>query len=524
LIKFCFIFGLFFVSLFQSLAFSAEITRKITHPKPPVTAHKEVVVYQDTKELARYYTDMRGNVILESGHIPNGVVHMRYETGGLMNEVYYKKNRLQGEETIYYPSGEVRETFTYVNGKKEGIAKSYFKNGLLEQIRSYKDGRVLGLYKGFYANGNLQYVLTFVPSAGHTPILEGESRRYHANGALREHAFYKEGRLHGPHKTYDAQGRLTKESHYFRGWLVIWFKEYDVEGSIVREGHACKVNPCDEKKLTGIFSTVLDGSQFEISLKNGKRQGLKKVTDSKGRISAEYRFQDDKLQGISSRDDGYGGRIESLYEKGKLLIESRYDDRGTLIFERNNHTIKATDIIKSLAAAAERYREDHDGDYPKAVKDLVLYAELPHGPHDSRVFYENVARFCDTTQHRYMIRCAFFDDTYRFSAEPQEDRRKNRSQFNTIPGGKWNPRSFTDSSHLGAGLHTGPILTHCIEGHKNNRCKAYYDGGQTDLLIENGMIESFHSNGSLKKRHHIEDGFLVKTIFYDDKASKSLER
>ncbi|PWA07103.1 toxin-antitoxin system YwqK family antitoxin [Flavobacterium laiguense] len=76
----------------------------------------------------------------------------------------YKKGKLGGTRTVYYPSGKVVDEVIYKNGLKEGVYKKYsengivlensfFKNGEYDGEAIYKDPNGLVVAKGKFKNG-----------------------------------------------------------------------------------------------------------------------------------------------------------------------------------------------------------------------------------------------------------------------------------------------------------------------------------------------------------------------------------
>lgn len=76
----------------------------------------------------------------------------------------YKKGKLEGVRTVYYPSGKIVDETIYKNGLKEGIYKKYsesgivlensfFKNGEYHGLAVYKDPNDLVIAKGMFKNG-----------------------------------------------------------------------------------------------------------------------------------------------------------------------------------------------------------------------------------------------------------------------------------------------------------------------------------------------------------------------------------
>lgn len=76
----------------------------------------------------------------------------------------YKKGKLQGLRTVYYPDGTIAEETNYNNGIKEGAYKKYTVKGVVLEETNYKNGEFNGptvyrdplgnvVAKGNYLNG-----------------------------------------------------------------------------------------------------------------------------------------------------------------------------------------------------------------------------------------------------------------------------------------------------------------------------------------------------------------------------------
>jgi antitoxin component YwqK of YwqJK toxin-antitoxin module len=61
----------------------------------------------------------------------------------------YKKGKLEGTRTVYYPSGKVVDEMFYKNGLKEGVYKKYSENGIVLENSFFKNGEYDGeaIYK-----------------------------------------------------------------------------------------------------------------------------------------------------------------------------------------------------------------------------------------------------------------------------------------------------------------------------------------------------------------------------------------
>ncbi|WP_343697401.1 hypothetical protein [Flavobacterium sp.] len=62
----------------------------------------------------------------------------------LMTSETYKKGKLDGVRTVYYPNEKVAEEMTYVNGSREGKYRKLGQNGVIQEESVYKNNEYNG--------------------------------------------------------------------------------------------------------------------------------------------------------------------------------------------------------------------------------------------------------------------------------------------------------------------------------------------------------------------------------------------
>ncbi|WP_231481289.1 toxin-antitoxin system YwqK family antitoxin [Sediminibacter sp. Hel_I_10] len=62
----------------------------------------------------------------------------------MSKETYNNSGQLEGEKTVYYPSGQIAETSHYHNGKLNGQTLTYSENGQLLNDFQYEDNELQG--------------------------------------------------------------------------------------------------------------------------------------------------------------------------------------------------------------------------------------------------------------------------------------------------------------------------------------------------------------------------------------------
>jgi len=89
----------------------------------------------------------------------------RYDPSGQVTARYQVLNdKPDGEYSIYYEDGKIKQTVTYKDGILNGPARTFFPSGQVEHEFSYLNGEVDGTYKTYSEEGTLLTEYTF--SAG----------------------------------------------------------------------------------------------------------------------------------------------------------------------------------------------------------------------------------------------------------------------------------------------------------------------------------------------------------------------
>jgi antitoxin component YwqK of YwqJK toxin-antitoxin module len=109
----------------------------------------------NAKENSCYTTfyDQKKNVVSEGKEI-NKLREGQWKyyhkaSKAIMTLENYKKGKLEGIRTVYYPSGKVVDEINYKNGLKEGVYKKYSENGIVLENSFFKNGEYDGeaIYK-----------------------------------------------------------------------------------------------------------------------------------------------------------------------------------------------------------------------------------------------------------------------------------------------------------------------------------------------------------------------------------------
>lgn len=158
---------------------------------------------------------------------------------------------------------------------------------------------------------------------------EKVEREYYESGKLKIEWEIADGSKNGVYKEYYQSGRLKKIQHWNNGQLHGKATDYDPDGTIAqifyydrgqREGKAEIFYSTGEKLENQYYKDgkMIDYERFE---KNGKR--------SKEMLGLAYFQKDSVLLGSDLRVQFRLGNVsDSVYQKGRLIITSKFDQNG----------------------------------------------------------------------------------------------------------------------------------------------------------------------------------------------------
>ncbi|OIV41431.1 toxin-antitoxin system YwqK family antitoxin [Flavobacterium johnsoniae] len=118
----------------------------------------------------------------------------------LMTSENYKKGKLEGMRTVYYPNGKVAEEMTYKNGLKEGVYKRFGQNGTLLEDAVYKNNEF---------NGNAVFYDSDGAVASKGKFVNGKKAgmwQFYTKGKL-----VKEVNMSDPKASYKADSKAKNE-------------------------------------------------------------------------------------------------------------------------------------------------------------------------------------------------------------------------------------------------------------------------------------------------------------------------
>lgn len=181
---------------------------------------REEGTYEDGVEEGPYVYYYENGNRKESTYIngkQQGLFIFDYADGRRL-EVTFKDDKLEGSYKKYYKSGNLEEESFYKNNKLDGIQTLYFDNEQLikNQVINYSNGSIDGLYERYYENGQLKKKA----SVNSNEKYFGNYKEYYENGQLKIDSNYKAGKLEGSYKEYYENGKLRKDGAYAYGEFV----------------------------------------------------------------------------------------------------------------------------------------------------------------------------------------------------------------------------------------------------------------------------------------------------------------
>jgi len=148
-----------------------------------------------------------------------------YPTGQLFSKKFYKEGKNEGEQLTWWDNGQLSSKHFYKDWKQEGCQFYWFKDGQLSSKSFYKEGRLEGEQLSYY--DNRQVMATSKASKTHYQLesktfykdgkKEGKQFLWFKSGQLLSKSFYKEGEREGEQLWWWQNGQLMSKSFYKEG-------------------------------------------------------------------------------------------------------------------------------------------------------------------------------------------------------------------------------------------------------------------------------------------------------------------
>lgn len=149
--------------------------------------------------------------------------------GVVIESFFVKEGKLNGEYSIYFPSGEKLKLIrNYSGGLLQGSWVSFFENGQKKEQTNYDKGYMQGVRKSYWNNGLVKEQNEFDQG-----VLTGVSNFYYSNGQLRKTiAFDFNGNRDGVWLDYFPNGKIKQKISYKSGKIIDSLIRYNIEGEI----------------------------------------------------------------------------------------------------------------------------------------------------------------------------------------------------------------------------------------------------------------------------------------------------
>ena len=293
-----------FLTIVISMLYAAQLNAQKVLKENQTKQISTFYDFNKTKIMARgkYYVDQFGETTEEHG---KWTYYDRY--GGIEEVRNYYKGRLNGEVSLYYPNGKIRQQGFFKFEAQDSIYKEWYENGKLKVKGQYNLDEPTGNWEYYYLDGKMKsveevrgkdnYIWQFyLPDSTHQHILidgTGELVTYYTTGRVKEWYNYKNGLKHGAFEEYSVYDHLTVKGFYKEGIKdSSWVFNY-VTGDLEK---TCFYS---EGKLDGDYRYYYDNGQLNVAgqYKEGKKDGEWTWFTNKGTSDMQGSFENDLQHG-----------------------------------------------------------------------------------------------------------------------------------------------------------------------------------------------------------------------------------
>ncbi len=221
----------------------------------------------------------------------------------LKESASYKNGLLEGENTTFYPNGQLSMKGFYKDGNLHGEYLYYTENGALKQKKYFEDGKLSGTYKSYFNVG--EEIPEFIIPYKDDKVQE-KANEYFANGKLYSEIPFKEGKRHGVEKVFHLNGTVANEFTYIDGMLQGPYKAYYPDGKI------SDVGTYKDDLFQGAYTTYYPDQTLQTE-----------ANYLEGSLDGSYTYYD------------YDGKkyYNYTYKKGDIVNYKFYDKKGEILKE-----------------------------------------------------------------------------------------------------------------------------------------------------------------------------------------------
>ena len=232
---------------------------------------------------------------------PNGYNVFRYENGRIASEGHFKNGQPDGIWKSYYSDGTLKSIGLKSKGLSDSTWVFFDDEGRKSKIFDFALDQKNGCAQYLDTNGRVIKEVYFIEDVPQDEILE-----YYSNGKLKKRTKIENGKEVGLALEYNESGEIITEVIYDNGFLKER-NEYN------------RFNEIGEK--TGVWRTFHPNGtiESEIGYENGKKSGLAKTYNKKGKLIDLRRMDGDTLAGHKDElviIDLY----KAFYEDGKIKL------------------------------------------------------------------------------------------------------------------------------------------------------------------------------------------------------------
>ena len=148
-------------------------------------------------------------------------VLIKNDSGSVVKKYTLKNGEVNGEYSIFYPSGKIKVIGNWSDNKGNGRAEFFYETGELREKVHYRDSALHGTTLYYYKNSNVKYLAQF-----------------------------DIGERIGISKLYYEDGSLSEVKHYHNGELV-YIEKFDSLGI----------------QILGVIDPIFSGSEEDLSVK-----------------------------------------------------------------------------------------------------------------------------------------------------------------------------------------------------------------------------------------------------------------
>ncbi|MDB5253323.1 MAG: phophatidylinositol-4-phosphate 5-kinase [Flaviaesturariibacter sp.] len=265
----------------------------------------------------------------------NGVYESKFPNGRTRYTGAYKGGDFDGDFTLYYPDGSIRQKKAYDRGLLHGTYTDYHSNGKVAATGTMELGKRTGTWKYYSSDGKLWKDEPYIDGD-----VAGTVMMYHPNGKVARAIEYRNGSMHGIYKRYSEDGLLLYVQYYEEGEIRAW----SYEG---RDGKLLPriALPGGTGKMTTFFAN--GGKAAEMEFLNGAFHGLYTIYHSNGKIAYQSTNANGLTQGHQKEFYNNGnpqsdylltfdvldGLYKEYHENGKVKEEGQYvngDEHGLI--------------------------------------------------------------------------------------------------------------------------------------------------------------------------------------------------